>query len=204
MAALRLQQQRRTLQDYVNSRNDVQELLPILQHVDILAQIKPLINAVIEQCDATALNRMYHNSLPLGDVIPDDLLRHVLSFADLYCHRAVSKKWNELSKSNTEVTLRNMYRSVSPSPKHDTWILHPRRRRLHPIEIAAGFRGPFNDITSLFLAHSRAGDTILVHDGRYVHTCQHGIAVLGVNHNVAVVGLGAHATIEASLEIEHR
>ena len=57
------------------------------------------------------------------------------------------------------------------------WIVHPKRDRMHRIEIERGFEGIYNDLSELFdvmAAVPYSSATVLIHDG-YLFVIKHSV-----------------------------
>ena len=141
----------------------------LLEYIQLNDLQRFLISKVNELDVITA--RMAHcDALPINEVLPEDVMRHVLSFGHLNQNRTVCRQWNRLNRQNEEKTLRAMYNAVddrnleSLGPEEQTWIIHPKRPALHALEIRRGYRGPVR-------SPSRVPKTgpirLLLHQGHY-------------------------------------
>ena len=89
------------MQDFVMSASNVTELFPILQHLPLIS-LKLFINQQIEQQSSTAQRCIYFNASCIYDIMPSDVIQHILSFDDCHRQRAVSRQWKLLAEKNVK------------------------------------------------------------------------------------------------------
>ena len=128
----------------VEKPTDLGSLLDLVSLVDL----QSLIFAKLKQMDNDTLRTVFNNLLPIHKVLPEDVIQHILSFDDVHQNRTICKHWNRLNQQNEENMLREMYNAVDDGNLEplgsggQTWVIHPTRRTLHPMEIRRGYHGP--------------------------------------------------------------
>ena len=138
--------------------------------------------------------RNVHRSvIPINVIMPEDIMRHILSFDNVNHHRTVCQQWNRLNKQNEEKMLRDMYQSVddrnieSLGPNILKRILHPTRQRLHPLEIRLGYERIVSSLDDL-----PGNARVLVHPGSY----RYFFSGFHIEANVQFIGLTSNCQIE--------
>eukprot|EP01084_Bolivina_argentea_P015331 28660_1 len=142
-------QLQQALHEANTSANHLDDLYPILQDIP-LDKIKNFIGQHIDELDQYSSKNIYFNSLSLEQIFHDDILQYILSFAGMYHTKPVNKKWKNLSDKNENLHMKQIYSQVNEkimksSFKYDKsmnnkWVIHPRRPKLHQIEIDLGFQ----------------------------------------------------------------
>eukprot|EP01084_Bolivina_argentea_P015332 28661_1 len=142
-------QLQQALHEANTSANHLDDLYPILQDIP-LDKIKNFIGQHIDELDQYSSKNIYFNSLSLEQIFHDDILQYILSFAGMYHTKPVNKKWKNLSDKNENLYMKKIYSQVNEkimksSFKYDKsinnkWVIHPRRPKLHQIEIDLGFQ----------------------------------------------------------------
>ena len=158
------------IHSYINSTTAPVDLFEILRYTN-LENLKAFAHEQVDKLKELELRTAYHSGLPIGTVLPDDVMQHILSFEEFYAkieNRIISRKWNRLYQKNEENMLRTLYRSITEkypeplTPANDTWIWHEVRRQLHPVEQGLGFRGPLYGLDEVH-KKCKSGDRVLVH-----------------------------------------
>merc|ERR1712228_627595 len=182
----------------VSSASTITSLLPMLQQCLSLSQVKQIINEKIEQVPESTINSMYFTGLSIDDILSSDVMQHILSFDNMYRPNAVSKAWKSHSDKNETKYLREVYRStiIPPSQKQSgsTYIIHPKRTKLHRIEKELGYKGPMRIKNALdeYAYLMEGGDRLLIHDGIYTNFN----APLLINTSLKVIGIGENVLFE--------
>ena len=153
------------LVNHIRSTEKHSDLYCLLDHSD-LADIQKICEDKVTKMDAEIARNVHHNVLPINVVMPEDIIRHILSFDNVNHHRTVCQQWNRLNQQNEEKMLRDMYQAVDDIEplvsEMKTVIVHPTRRQLHPLEIRRGYSGPFTSFE-----HLKGSVRVLVHPGSY-------------------------------------
>ena len=139
-------------QDKLNTKvataGDVNDLLPIIKCISI-DKIKQFLHQNINEATMDLTKNMYFNSSSIDEIIPSDIIKHILSFQALNLEhvKRVNKQWNKLSNQNEKRYYSSLQQNLnqnSPIPYHKsdtlTWTLHPRRTRLTRVEKHLGFK----------------------------------------------------------------
>ena len=164
------------LHDLINSAISISELHKLLSFMDLSA-VKQFVREQVDQLDSETMIAAHHCSLPINNVLSENVTQHVLSFTHCNQNRDVCKSWNDLQKQ----TERNMLRSAcqkglakaSSSANGRNLVLHRRRPYVHNEEFRNGFHGtqlygpterPFWNLGEISCGR---GDRILVHEGSY-------------------------------------
>ena len=176
-------------------------LFPLLNQIK-LSDLQHFLHHQIDNMDARKVNAVYHHSLSIKDIFPTDVMQHILSFGHSNRNRAVCKQWNCLNIQNERNMLRAMYQTlITQDPgimkKHTYWVLHPKRPKLHPIEIALGYKGPLRSIRCVALA-CQPGDRVLVHPGYYSDDSDYQYAF---HINLHFIGVGSNSDEQCSIAL---
>ena len=113
-----------------------------------LNDLQSLLFAEINEMNDKKIRILHFSALPINKVFCSDVMQHILSFGHCNHNRTVCQQWNHLNQQNEDKMLREMYNAVDDRnlPSLDSggsiWVVHPKRPRLHPIEIRRGYRGP--------------------------------------------------------------
>ena len=170
------------LRQHINRAEKHSDLLCMLSHSQYtrglleyiqLNDLQRFLISKVNELDIMTARMAYRDALPINEVLPSDVMQHVLSFGHLNRNRTVCQQWNRLNQQNEEKMLRAMYNAVdernleSLGRKGQTWIIHPKRRTLHPLEIRRGYRGPVRNpsrvpksANSIYWAKPRAPNAI--------------------------------------------
>ena len=108
-------QLRSALHDYVKAADRSSDLLKMLQYVN-LKKLKQFLCGQIDEMVSEKTRAAYHCVLSINNVLPDDLMQHILTFSNFHestDNWIVCKQWNGLQKLNEETMLRNAYQTVS-------------------------------------------------------------------------------------------
>ena len=203
-------QQQNALRQRIDSASSVQALLSFLECVDMNV-LKQFAHSIINTLDPKATSSVYHRAMSINEVLSDDAMQHVLSFLPSNRNRTVCKSWNQLLRQNETKTLRNPYQSVKDSDlSTKTYIVHPKRDRMHKIEIERGFEGIYNDLEKLLItisSNDRSSATVLIHSGNYqFFESNMDESFVPVPSNTHFIGIGPRVTwkMENNIVLEMR
>ena len=158
------------LHSYVNTATAPLDLFQVLCLAN-MDDLKQFAHEQITKLNDSESRTAYHSVLPITNVLPNDMMQHILSFGSFHekiGNRMICKQWNRLYNLNEEHMLRTAYRSVNdkyPDPLptgNDTWIWHQVRMKLHPLEKRLGFRGPLYGLQAV-KTYCKSGDRVLIH-----------------------------------------
>ena len=132
----------------------------------------------------------------VDDILPSDVMQHILSFDGFYHSKAVNKQWKHLCDMNEGNEMTRLYANI-PSPSNNqaasTYIIHPKRTHLNAVEIERGYKGPMN-IEDAFKKHNlKDGDTFLLHDETHLLYNNEGIDIYS---SLNLIGLGTNSSIK--------
>ena len=74
------------------------------------------------------------NPRPINEVLPEDLIQHVLSFGHCNQNRTVCPEWNRLNIKNEQNVVRKLNHGQSLRPNQKIWIMHATRPKLTAME----------------------------------------------------------------------
>ena len=94
------------LHHIIDNAHHVSQLLPILQLVNI-EEIKRLIKNKIRSPDT--VRRSYYRLKSIGDILPPDVIKHVLSFANSNEHQSVCHEWKKICSSHADHDFEKRY-----------------------------------------------------------------------------------------------
>ena len=158
------------LHNYVNTATATVDLFELLRFVN-LDDLKIFAHEQVTKLNEPASRIAYHSVLPITNVLPNDMMQHILSFGSFHEkieNRIICKQWNLLYKLNEENMLRTAYRSVNDkypnpvAPCNDTWVWHQVRKKLHPLEKRLGYKGPVYGLKDVE-KYCKSGDRVLIH-----------------------------------------
>eukprot|EP01084_Bolivina_argentea_P005880 11103_1 len=195
---------KRTLHELVSSADNVEQLTPILQTYS-LNDLKQYIYQQIDASSMKSRKYSYFNACDIGQIVGEDIMQYIISFAGIYNTKAISKTWKSYSDKNEAKQILKIHQYLkdkTPSNfKHDeqknnTWIVHPNRKILHPKEIELNYKKPTNNISTA-IACCDSGDRILIYDGTYElkattqkygsrHEIENDIMMVGAGNNVII------------------
>ena len=184
------------IHSYIDSATAPVDLLEILRFAN-LENLKAFAHEQVDKLKETELGTAYHSGLPIGAVLPDDVMQHILSFEGFYAKiekRTICRKWNRLYQQNEEKMLRTLYRPIAAkypellTPSNDTWIWHEVRGQLHPVEQGLGFRGPLHGLDEVH-RKCKSGDRVLVHRNVFHHNGNNGCQRGTFTKNLHFIGL---------------
>ena len=147
------------LLEHINSVEEPSDLLCIASHPIFFqimfnginfGEMQNFFRTKIHEMDYNSARIVHFGASSINNVLPEDVIQHILSFGHLNQNRTVCQQWNRLNQQNETNVLRAMYNEVDdrnlPSLDRggEIWIIHPTRPRLHPIEIRRGYRGPLS------------------------------------------------------------
>ena len=139
-----------------------------------LNDLQSLLFAEIDEMNDKKVRILHYNSLPINKVFCADVIQHILSFGHCNQNRTVCQQWNRLNQQNEERMLREMYNAVDDwnlpplESGGSIWVVHPKRPRLHPIEIRRGYSGPLKNLHPSKTIPKGISGRYLLHPGHYV------------------------------------
>jgi len=215
MAAIQLETNFLDLsQSIVRRAESIEDLLPFLRYIPLLS-IQSLINQHLNQQSPSKVKSIYHKAASIDEILPCDVMQHVLSFDSFYHPRTVSKAWKSLSDKNEANYLKKMYAPVIVDEKDDdaieydkTFICHPKRTRAHPYEIGLGYEGPMSLSKAIERVNCADGFgqnyQILVHNGVYNQENGGSFDMDEIENpfgNLSIVGLGKGAVLKSNIDL---
>eukprot|EP01083_Nonionella_stella_P083527 231021_1 len=81
------------LKSSVQSSNNLQDILPLLQIVS-MEQIQNFLMDAISKMDTNATRKAYFSTLSIMDTLPNDIMQHIESFISDQNPIAINKKWS--------------------------------------------------------------------------------------------------------------
>ena len=121
-----------SVNETVSSAQCFKDLLPFLK----LIPTDKLKEFIHQNVKTTTSNEMYYNSLSIDQILPTDIIGHILSFKcleELNLTKRVSKLWNKLSNQNEKTHYMKLQESldeklsISYKSTNKTIIVHPSR-----------------------------------------------------------------------------
>ena len=177
----------------VHSAQDLDELIPILRLIPL-----DKVQTFITQ----NLDKSLTHFTPINKILPQDLIRYILSFEALYTQaKCVCKQWNTLCNQNDKQYYLALQRSLDQTSvipynnRNHTWIVHPKATQLSQVEIDLGFAGLINDLQDAFVALAVSGDRLFLHEAIHYVVDQKRSPL---NVDISIVGLGNNAVIASS------
>eukprot|EP01083_Nonionella_stella_P087098 242168_1 len=140
--------------------------------------MKEALLAAINGLNTETTNDLQYKCLPITDILPDDLIQHIVSFSDSLAMKYIDKAFNNCYNKNKALELKQREQIIekyafNPGVKYGeqnkTWIIHPTRTHLNSEEIANGYQGPLNELIEVADA-VESGDKLLFYDGHYRET----------------------------------
>eukprot|EP01083_Nonionella_stella_P102206 290584_1 len=128
------------------------DIIPLLRFIPLDA-IQDTILTVIHGMDTETANEIQYKCLSISDILPDDLIQHIVSFSDSLGIKYINKAFNNCYNKNKALELIQRPQSIEkfvfnpsyPTVKYEehnkTWIIHPTRTHLNSEEIANGYTG---------------------------------------------------------------
>eukprot|EP01083_Nonionella_stella_P278279 946325_1 len=195
----------------VSNAQTISDIIPLL-HCIPLEAIQDAMLDVIRGLDTNTINDIQYKCLSITDIVPDDIMQHIVSFTDSLNLKYINKTFNSCYNKNKALTLKQRQQiieqhALNPTVKYEennnTWVIHPKRSHLNREEIASGYKGPINELLdAMFTVQS--GDKLLFYDGNYVETddeCEfsplltNDLQFIGIGHDVCLK-MAKHSKIE--------
>eukprot|EP01083_Nonionella_stella_P174055 602287_1 len=164
--------------------------------------MKEALLAAINGLNTETTNDLQYKCLPITNILPDDLIQHIVSFSDSLAMKYINKAFNGSYNKNKTLELRQRQQvidkhafnpSVKYGEKNQTWIIHPTRTHLNSEEIAHGYNGPLKDLKGVKDA-VKPGDKLLFYDGYYIET--KAIELDNFRNNLQFIGVGNEVVIK--------
>eukprot|EP01083_Nonionella_stella_P123355 371700_1 len=167
--------QQEALIEHIKSADCIDNIniMPLL-HLIPFCEIQTFVEQHIRKLNANAIREAYFNSLSIDDILPSDLVGHVLSFQPFPYNASINqtnKMWNKLSSQLKHIQNKERIKAVDEYDLHyneevnNTWIIDANRTQLTNDERDSGFKGPLPDIGTA-LDMSESGDKLLIY-GRW-------------------------------------
>eukprot|EP01083_Nonionella_stella_P100958 285528_1 len=94
-----------TILSFVNQATDASELIQLFSFIP-LHLLQACVKRYVEDASQSAINKIYHNVLPMDQLIPHDVIQNILSFNPLsIAQQSVSKSFKALSDKNAAIEL---------------------------------------------------------------------------------------------------
>ena len=189
MASVQPSHAEKELHKYTDTARTSSDLFPLLQHVDI-ADLRKFLHGQIDKMSASKACKAYY-SMPINNILPSNVMQHILSFEDCNHYRDVCKQWNQLMNQNEENQIRAIHRSLteqySLSKENRIWILHAKRGGLHPLEKKLKYRflKKLDEVRNQW-HRFKSGDCVLVNNGCYT---KGGMSRLDLLYNIHFIGI---------------
>eukprot|EP01084_Bolivina_argentea_P059146 107962_1 len=188
---------KRLLNSFVDKSDcgmDIISLLPFI-NIDSLQQF--LKNEIKQFNDDTA-RKAYYESVSIMDILPDDIMQHIISFNLDSKSRFVNKQCNkQVNQENKKFVTEqhNAFNPIIPFKKNinNTWIINKDRKILNETEIENGYKGPIESIDEA-IEKCQSGDKLLISDGKY--ECD-----LAVSNDVHLIGVGDNVSISSKCSV---
>eukprot|EP01083_Nonionella_stella_P090731 253510_1 len=187
----------------VSDAQSINDIMPLLKSIPF-EEIQEAILQVIAVLDTNTANDIKYKSLSMTDILPDDIMQHIVSFTDSLNMKYINKPFYTCYNKNKLLELKQrqciIEKHVLPcnvqyQQHNDTWIIHPTRNHLDSEEIAKGYKGPLNDLRDVVDA-VKSGDKLLFHDGKYAETNSAEFCFLDTAGEYQVIGIGNNVFIE--------
>eukprot|EP01083_Nonionella_stella_P115339 341852_1 len=189
--------QRDMILSSVNQATDSSALINLIPFLP-LHSLQTCAKQYIEDASQSAINKIYHNVIPLDQIIPPDVIQKILSFNPLsIAQQGVSKLFKELSNTNhlNQITQRN---KVIQHPKFNFdidfqtgthWIVYPKRQQLTCDDRALEHKEAL-DLEETF-EQCQNEDVLLLYDGQHtiyntLFCSDKDLSLIGVGDNVVI------------------
>eukprot|EP01083_Nonionella_stella_P196266 722307_1 len=190
--------QRDMILSSVNQATDSSALINLIPFLP-LHSLQTCAKQYIEDASQSAINKIYHNVIPLDQIIPPDVIQKILSFNPLsIAQQGVSKLFKELSNTNhlNQITQRN---KVIQHPKFNFdidfqtgthWIVYPKRQQLTCDDRALEHKEAL-DLEETF-EQCQNEDVLLLYDGEHTIseslflTKNKALSLIGMSDNVVI------------------
>eukprot|EP01083_Nonionella_stella_P293950 999505_1 len=186
----------KSLEDFVDSANNLNELTSLLSFVP-LGTTKQFIKEQIASLDTDTSRTAYYNSLSIDSVLPSSITQYCLSFDHGLHLRHISKSFKTFSDHNQRILMRQLQAIANQQPfdhqiKFDEdinqiYVVDASRTTLNETESNLKYKGPFDNLTTP-MSLCKNGDKILLHgtianDAAGACTIYKDIQIIGIGEN---------------------
>eukprot|EP01084_Bolivina_argentea_P295391 508537_1 len=185
-----------TLKIRVRSSTNVQDLIPILNHIP-LEQIQQFLIQHIDTLNTNSLRRLNCDEASVNDIFSSDIMQYILSFCNDPDLSVVSKKWNILLDKNEVQSIKDIYSSIRVNeqkrnklvPYNDTinttFIIDQSRNKLCSIEKEKGYKRTQFTYWNIW-SECQHGDRVFILD-------KGSLLIDGeINTDIQIIGAGNH------------
>eukprot|EP01083_Nonionella_stella_P097431 273868_1 len=201
------QKAKQLLYNRVSNAKSINDILPLL-HLIPLEPIQDVVLNAIMALDPNTANDIQYKCLSVTDILPQDIIQHIVSFGDSLKTKYINKAFNNGYTKNQRLQLTQLQQIIdthefNPTiPQYEegnkTWILHPTRTHLNSDEITKGYEALLNDLNEVRDV-VQSGDKLLFHDGEYAYqfeTDEDLSETLFSNYDLQLIGLGKDVFIK--------
>ena len=96
---------------FINQKNDILSLLPILKCIPIIEQ-KPKIIEFIKHSSLTVQRNIYYNFMPISLILPRDIIQYIISFNNVNDSILINKLFHSLTIKNENKYYASIYDSI--------------------------------------------------------------------------------------------
>eukprot|EP01083_Nonionella_stella_P211636 765001_1 len=102
------------LKSKINSATNIHDIMPILEQLpfDI---IQSFTLQHIHNTNSTSVQRLCVNTLSINDILPENVLQHILSFDGFYHTKPICKQWKKHSDQNETNHFKMIYSTINTS-----------------------------------------------------------------------------------------
>eukprot|EP01083_Nonionella_stella_P187238 687482_1 len=155
---------------YVEKSQTSSDLIKLIPYIPLTA-LQTFVKHHVHNSSNVLINQMYHDALPMDNILPHDLIQNILSFDCLsIAPRAVSKTFKRLSDKNDLIELKQRNKIIQ-DPQYEfkidfqsgsRWVVDTKRHQLSDEELANGYKGPLNLDNALTQCQNE--DILLLYD----------------------------------------
>ena len=178
--------------DTIQKAESYEDLMPSLMQLIPLDEIKQILS---KKLDDEKLDLKYCKILSIEQLLPQDIIQYILSFA---VNKSVNKNWNKLAKQNEKQQYQRILRHDSPCVKFDSklnnvFVVNPKRDYLSSIEKELNFKAAYKQIRDLFNDHEGQfsnGDIVIIFEGHQTFPFKRseGKAYIAINTSISIIG----------------
>ena len=108
-------------------------------------------------------------SVPMINLLYDDIIQYIISFNEFEETRLINKKFNSLTEKNEKKYYKQVYELINKDQddvNNKTYIVNQNKLSLHSIEKKLEYDGPYCDVEKV-IKLCNDGDRIIMHGGTY-------------------------------------
>ena len=172
------------LQQFIHSATNVEQILPILKSLS-LSDIKNFAIQNLKKINTKKQKKIYFKALPITQIVPDDLIQHILTFNKFGDTRFVNKTFKLFTDKNEKNYYEKLHQSLNKNKHNETTtiVVNQHRNKLYPFEEKARYKGPcYNIEQAIELCDNDA--RIVIHPGEYKF-----YDVVNITENIQIIGL---------------